>query len=297
MDDFLLKLYNEELEKNAGAGREALFHQLPTSDLEAFLGLEKVAVGGKPEGPDVPPEFEKAFKAREAKGRDAQKQMATAYSKSETTPDRNIQPFKAGETTPDRNINPQAPQVSSSAASLPVSTVTPRYEGTSEKSAEANLQWADRMGRTLAHMQKEGSSPFGGEKLAAAPENWVQDIAAHVKKNAAKYGKATLSKGSCAMGKAAAVSLGIKIASQLPDGMRAAVIETTASEMRKVALSKELLTRAATKARDRVAHLGSIPVTHGPALDAVMKMRGTAYKQAGKFERALGGHGIGPLNP
>ena len=312
MDDFLTKLYNEELEKNASAGREALFEQLPASDLEEFLGLEKVAVGGKPEGVDVPPEFEKAFKAREAKGRDAQQQMATAYSKSETVPARNIAPFKAGETVPERNINPQNPQISSSAASLPESTVTPKYEGMG-KSAEAALQWADDMGRSLAHMEKEGSAPFltkiadhisqsQREKLPskdfAVPErkakklgvegevkgeakgkypvdtkNRAENALGRVsqfgspgerqavrskvyskfpelkkrfeerhgganptsKKNVEKEEQGGIGKGSCAMGKAAAAMLGIKLAYQLPDGMRSAVIGATARQMVKAA--------------------------------------------------------------
>ena len=214
MDDFLTKLYNEELEKTAGAGQRAVFKALPVSDLEAFLGIEKVAVGG-PTEPDVSPAFKKAFQAREMKGKEAQREVIKDYSKSETQVERNIAPLKAGVTVPDRNISPESPQVSAPSKSLPDRD----YVGQGE-TKQAALEWADQMGRSLAHMKE----------AAAAPETWLQQIMKHVKAGNAKR---ALTKGSCAMGKAACAMRSIKLAHQFPVEMMPALIETTASEMRK----------------------------------------------------------------
>lgn len=182
MDDFLMKLYNEELEKNAGAGQKHIFDALPVSDLENFLGLDKVAVGGHVE-PEVSPAFKKAFQARETKGKETQREAIKEHSSSESQVERNIAPLKAGQTIPERNISPQAPQVSASAKTLP-----DREYATQGETKQAAIEWADQMGRALAHMTKEGSFPFvkEGAELTQAQRNKLPSKSFAVPKNKAK---------------------------------------------------------------------------------------------------------------
>lgn len=268
MDDFLMKLYNDELEKNAGAGQKQLFDALPISDLEAYLGIEKVAVGG-PVEPEVSPAFRKAFQARETKGKEAQREAIKEHSSSDTQVERNIAPLKAGETIPERNITPHHPQISASAKSLP-----DRDYASQGETKQAAYEWADQMGRGLAHMVKKAAEEGVAE--------WAQDPEIEKKVNAAiKKNKAELARGSapaavkkslwqripraakigvpaaalaaglgtalyakhrkdkkkesCMMGKAGAAMMGVKLAHQIPEEMMPALIETTASQMVKEA--------------------------------------------------------------
>lgn len=171
MDDFLTKLYHEELEKNAGAGQRALFDALPASDLEEYLGLSKVAVGG-PVQPDLSPAMKKSIEARETKGKDAEKRVAQAHSSSETQPDRNIAPLTPGQEVPERNfVQP--------GRSIPENTLAVK---------QASVQWADQMGRALAHMVKQAAEE-GIADWAQNPEIEKQ-VDAAIAKNKAELAKA-----------------------------------------------------------------------------------------------------------
>lgn len=70
MDDFLTSLYKEEQEKIAAADLGGFMATLPTTELEEFLGLTKVGVGG-PAEPELPAE-EGGKLARDQKKVDAE---------------------------------------------------------------------------------------------------------------------------------------------------------------------------------------------------------------------------------
>jgi hypothetical protein len=61
MDDFLTSLYEEEREKIAAADLGTFMSTLPAQELEEFLGLTKLGVGG-PENPELPNGGEKLDK-------------------------------------------------------------------------------------------------------------------------------------------------------------------------------------------------------------------------------------------
>lgn len=70
MDDFLVSLYEEEREKIAAADLGGFMGTLPVDELEGFLGLTKVGVGG-PAEPELPTE-EGGKLARDQKKADAE---------------------------------------------------------------------------------------------------------------------------------------------------------------------------------------------------------------------------------
>lgn len=277
MDDFLTKIYHEELEKNASSQQAELFQALGVTDLEDLLGLKKVAVSG-PVLPDLSPAMKKSIEARETKGKDAEKRIASANSKTETQPERNIEPLTPGQSVPERNfVQP--------GRSTPENTLVVK---------QAAVQWADQMGRNLAHAASEGRLPFVKEagdlsqsqrnalpsKSFAVPESKAKKLGvageiqgeakgkypipdeAHARNalaRVAQHGtpgereavKAKVhakfpgigegeEKDSAAMCKAAAVQRGIKLASQLPVELFPAVISATARGLNKLASEKHV---------------------------------------------------------
>jgi hypothetical protein len=157
-------------------------------DLEGYLGFDKLAVGG-PVEPEKSPAMKKSIEARETKGKDTEKRVAQAHSSSETQPERNIAPIIPGQSVPERNF-------AQPGRSIPENTLAVK---------QASFQWADNMGRHLAHMQKQAAAEVPRHQLHEGRQ------------------------------KAAAAVMGIKLAHQIPAHMRQGLIEATAARMVKVA--------------------------------------------------------------
>lgn len=77
MDTFLTKLYEEEMEKQAGSELQDFMQTVPVSDLEAYLGIAKVAVDGASEAP-LPDAVDN--KALEAKQQQLRKRIDQAHN-------------------------------------------------------------------------------------------------------------------------------------------------------------------------------------------------------------------------
>lgn len=206
MDDFLKKLYDEEMDKTASTNQRAFFDALPASDLESYLGLQKEAVGG-PIEPALSPAMKKSIEAREAKAKDAEKRVAQSYSKSETQPERNIAPLTPGQEVPERNfVQP--------GRSIPENTLAVK---------QASVQWADQMGRSLAHAAVEGRLPFDVEKVAACAIGKESDFTSPE-----------------AQAKAKVMARALKATKGAPPKVRKAAVKVTAQQMRKEAAEKYL---------------------------------------------------------
>jgi hypothetical protein len=269
MDNFLKKLYDEAMEKQASAERESFYHNLEVSDLESFLGLNKMAVGG-PVEPAVSPAMKKSIEARETKSKDTEKRVAQGQSKSETQPERNIAPLIPGQSIPERNFTQPG-------KSIPENTLAVK---------QASFEWADQMGRAMAKL-----AAHADPALAAWAQQPQIDAAAQeaIERNIRELGPAASAKpaaGSAAakpaagsakgflsrlsrgakmgigagagaataltagallarhrmrkakersMGKAASVQQAIKLAHEIPESMMPALIETTAAQLVKAA--------------------------------------------------------------
>jgi hypothetical protein len=131
MEKFLTELYREEMDKQASADLEAFLTTQPIHELEALLGIEKKAVAGSPEAP-LPSSLPN--KTLEAK----MKLLDTVVAKSR------------GEKPPTRE---QEAAVGHS-----------NYEGEQKK---ASVDWADQMGRKLAHVMAKEANPMEAAAEAA----------------------------------------------------------------------------------------------------------------------------------
>lgn len=143
-DDFLTKLYEEEKTKVASAELEAFMRGMGRDDLEAFLGLDKLAVAGPAE-----PELPTSASASEI---EASHQAKKTYVEQEHAGN------PKGVTK-----QPERAQTSDS-QSRDSKAKTDKEDEPKTKSAEAKLLWADKIGRMFAKEAAEKGSCAGMEK-------------------------------------------------------------------------------------------------------------------------------------
>lgn len=167
MDDFLTKMYEEEMEKTSAAELDNFMDSLPVDELEALLeiegGIEKVAVGGpvEPPMPDSLPGNEL----------DSQMKAVDEYATKSRT-----------ETPPTRKQTAEPTAVS--------------HQGPGKQVSKEAMTLADTVGRIFAkHAAGDGGDGDEGEmettasvkaKIAARALRVVSGAPPHIKTAAAK---------------------------------------------------------------------------------------------------------------
>jgi hypothetical protein len=143
-DDFLTRLYEEEQTKIASAELANFMRGMGRDDLEAFLGLDKLAVAG-------PDEAELPTSA-----------SASEIEASHQTKQDYVNREHEGRPLP---VNKQPERAQSPNSQQRDSKVTPSKEDEPKtKEAEAKLLWADKIGRMFAKEAAEKASCGGMEK-------------------------------------------------------------------------------------------------------------------------------------